>query len=224
MVRIEAPGGVRRLGFTFAVICPLERAFGLPFVHLLERVLPGFGPDHPLQLRDLLTVLAEGLDVTAAAAGEVVDTIGVQAALQWIADAFVDAFAAARSAEDDDDGAEAADERPESREPVPVDRDKLLRAWCHAGYDPEAFARVTPRQFNAAISGYRDRLKHEQQARAWLAWHTGACQRFTPMPSLAALTGGVKANGAPRKQSDAELRGAVLAWKTILNPGAAPGA
>lgn len=46
--------------------------------------------------------------------------------------------------------------------------------WVRAGFPPDSFWIQTPRGFQLAMKGVRQRLKTEAEARTEQAWHTGA--------------------------------------------------
>jgi hypothetical protein len=53
----------------------------------------------------------------------------------------------------------------------------LLRAHIEAGFDPAAFWCLSPRLYLHQMRAAAQRRRHEAEARAWLAWHTGALAR-----------------------------------------------
>lgn len=63
----------------------------------------------------------------------------------------------------------------------------LFENYIAAGFDPDGFWRITPREFTHRISGANERRRFDQDARAWLAWHTAALVRVEEMPDLSEL-------------------------------------
>lgn len=63
----------------------------------------------------------------------------------------------------------------------------MHRVYVSFGLDPSGFWRITPREMAARLEGARRRLDHEQDARAWHAWHVAALSRADPLPDLASL-------------------------------------
>lgn len=69
----------------------------------------------------------------------------------------------------------------------------MLRGWVAVGHDVAAFWGLSLWEYHAAMSGARDRLKSEIEARAWLAWHVAALQREDKLPDFDGFVGGRKA-------------------------------
>jgi len=59
------------------------------------------------------------------------------------------------------------------------------------------------------FAGAAERLKQEQQGRAWLAWHTAALPRLKKFPTLESLTGSKR---QARRQTASEMDAIFKAW------------
>lgn len=65
----------------------------------------------------------------------------------------------------------------------------MLQAYVAAGFDPAAFWFLTPRLYLVQMRGVRDRLKREQEDRAWSAWHIAALSRVETLPEYSVFVG-----------------------------------
>lgn len=99
----------------------------------------------------------------------------------------------------------------------------MLRSWARAGFDLKELWATTPRQFNAAIGGYVERLEQQQTGRISLAWHTAwltswAYHQPNRMPKLETLVAPKRGRGAeaPVRQSLKEMAGVVKAWRVLF--------
>jgi hypothetical protein len=63
----------------------------------------------------------------------------------------------------------------------------LCSVYVSYGLDPDRFWRITPREMVAHLEGARERLKAEQDGRAWLAWTTAALSRAQKLPDLESI-------------------------------------
>lgn len=53
-----------------------------------------------------------------------------------------------------------------------------------AGFDPDAFWRLTPRLYLIHMEGARKRMEREAKDTAWAVWHVAALGRVKKMPRL----------------------------------------
>ena len=79
-----------------------------------------------------------------------------------------------------------------------------------AGQSADTLAQTTPRQFNAVVKGYSERLRNEHDGRAWLAWHVAAFERSKRLPALKSVLSAKKL----KRQSSTQIKGALDAWVT----------
>lgn len=86
------------------------------------------------------------------------------------------------------------------------------------GFDPACFWTLTPRELAVHMEGAGARLRHEHNARAWLAWHIEALSRTKRLPKLKDLTIQPKANKRPQSWEE-QLRIANLWHRAINNKG-----
>lgn len=77
-----------------------------------------------------------------------------------------------------------------------------------AGFSPELFWKITPREMKAHFAGAAKRLAREHDDRAWLAWHTAALPLSKKFPELKQLQ---VRREAPRKTWQEQLA-AVRGW------------
>jgi hypothetical protein len=68
---------------------------------------------------------------------------------------------------------------------------------------------VTPRVMALVFAGAGERLKQEQQGRAWQAWHTAALPRLKTFPTLESLMG-IKRQA--QRQTASEMEAIFKAW------------
>lgn len=88
----------------------------------------------------------------------------------------------------------------------------MLAKYVAAGFAPEGFWHITPREFDAHLKGARMRLEREFNERAWLAWHSGAFSQCKPDPSQLE-----KIMIGPKKQREPEPWQAQLAkWQAYI--------
>lgn len=71
------------------------------------------------------------------------------------------------------------------------------------------FWRSTPRIVKICLDGAADRLRAEQNGRAWLAWHVEALSRSKKLPELDRLM--VCVSGV-KKQAPDEMRAIIKTW------------
>lgn len=82
-----------------------------------------------------------------------------------------------------------------------------------AGFAPETFWKITPRELKAHLDGASKRLAREHDARAWLAWHTAALPRAKKFPKLSDL----QTKKPARQKTLAEQQAIAMAWHRAIN-------
>lgn len=82
----------------------------------------------------------------------------------------------------------------------------MLRQFVSAGFSPDSFWQLTPREYATIMAGARERFDMEHRARAWLAWHIAALPRTKRFPDLEDLM-------PTQAQSPREIRMAIAMWK-----------
>ncbi|WP_088648228.1 hypothetical protein [Marinibacterium profundimaris] len=87
-----------------------------------------------------------------------------------------------------------------------------------AGLDPALFWALTLREYHAHMMGARDRIKAEQDGRAWLAWHAEALHRQEKLPSFRAFLGG--GDRGPQSAADLQTMFDVMAAQWGAKPAA----
>ena len=80
----------------------------------------------------------------------------------------------------------------------------MLADYTAAGFDPAAFWGLSPRLYLAQMRGAHERLKREQEGRAWLAWHGAALERSKKLPDLRRFVTGRSAK--PQRQTPEVLQ------------------
>lgn len=87
----------------------------------------------------------------------------------------------------------------------------LLGVWSgEFGLSPESFWDQTPATLAAILEGRQRAMRHEQEGRAWLAWHTAALWRIKKLPKLRELMPQPEKRKA--RQSWEEQLAIVRAW------------
>lgn len=85
-----------------------------------------------------------------------------------------------------------------------------------AGFAPAGFGELSLREYHAHMTGARDRLKAEQEARAWSVWHSAALRRMEKLPSFREFTRGGDRGPQDAQEQQAMFDMLAAAW------GAAP--
>lgn len=88
-------------------------------------------------------------------------------------------------------------------------------AYVAAGFSPDRFWELTPREYVLHMRGAARRVERETAERMWLAWHVGAFGRAAKMPRLADV---MPKPSTRRRQSPEEMEAALRAWQIALEP------
>jgi hypothetical protein len=82
-----------------------------------------------------------------------------------------------------------------------------------AGFSPDAFWALTPREYAAHMRGAAKRIERERDDLMWLAWHVAALSRTSRFPALEDLR---RPAGPKRKMTPEEFEAVRLAWESHL--------
>lgn len=89
----------------------------------------------------------------------------------------------------------------------------MLADYISAGFDPDAFWRLTPRLYLVHMRGAAARREIEQSEREWLAWHIAGLSRMQKLPRFEQFSSTKKAAAPKAVPWEQQL----LMWRSYVD-------